>query len=929
MADQPDPRVPSGRRRAAPEAATTGRRQGSSARRRTIHSLQERAKELNCLYEVDEILNRDDLTVEEVLGRVIAAIPDGLQYPTACQVRIACDGRSFASPGYKKTDWQLSAPLRRGQAMSGEIEVSYASEMPAADCGPFLKEEVRLINAIGERLSGYLHHKTDEAGSEEWRGAIHLLQATDLALYARISRRMIRHLCWEGIEEAKKILEETSGQQGADDLLDAEADNRPGRRSAAHEEYYFTDQAFELAARHLGGSETVRLVRTWLSEERFTTLARTVHNRHSSLTEISKALRNFAEKPANDADVAPAMQKGVVVSLIRRFLTDDLDLISKAKTHLRVTDFLELADRMIHPVESTGRIGGKATGLLLAGRILQNHAEAVQGDFTVKVPKSWYVASDSLIHFMEYNDLHDWVFGQKYKDIERVRQEYPLLVEMFKNARFSPEMIKGLSMALDDIRGRPLIVRSSSLAEDQQGTAFSGKYKSLFLANQGSKRARLEALIDAMAEVYASTYGPDPIQYRRERNLLDFEEEMGILLQEVVGTRVGPYYFPAFSGVALSINEFRWSPRIERSDGLLRMVPGLGTRAVDRVGDDYPVLISPGKPGLRANTSLEEKTRYAPRMIDVIDFDAGSFKSMKLASLLKQPRFAYPASSLVFSVLENDRLSPLSPLTADFANQDVIVTFDGLLTHTTFVKQVSAILKLLEDELQTPVDVEFACDGKDLYILQCRAQSHSADTAPTAIPRDIPPEDVLFRAVRHVSNGAVPDITHVVYVDPRAYDELETILDLKAVGTAVGRLNAQLPRRSFILMGPGRWGSRGGIKLGVSVTYADINQTAVLVEIARQKGGYVPDLSFGTHFFQDLVESSIRYLPLYPDDAGGVLNESFFMTAPNHLEELVPEYAHLAHVIKVIDVAEATGGRVLRIAMNGDIGEALGYFALP
>ena len=131
-------------------------------------------------------------------------------------------------------------------------------------------------------------------------------------------------------------------------------------------------------------------------------------------------------------------------------------------------------------------------------------------------------------------------------------------------------------MVLDDFKDQPLIVRSSSLLEDRMGSSFSGKYKSLFLANQGGKRERLEALTDAIAEVYASTFGPDPIGYRAERGLLDFAEEMGIMIQEVVGTRVGDYFMPAFAGVAFSRNEFRWSPRIRREDGLLRLVPGLG-----------------------------------------------------------------------------------------------------------------------------------------------------------------------------------------------------------------------------------------------------------------------------------------------------------------------------------------------------------------
>ena len=149
--------------------------------------------------------------------------------------------------------------------------------------------------------------------------------------------------------------------------------------------------------------------------------------------------------------------------------------------------------------------------------------------------------------FVYCNHLED-VFSQKYKEVDEVRQEYPDIVQVFKNSQFSATIVKGLSLALDDLGDKPLIVRSSSLLEDRFGAAFSGKYKSLFLANRGTKQERLEALMDAIAEVYASTFGPDPIQYRAERNLLDFQEGMGVLIQEVVGTRIGDLFPAGFRG---------------------------------------------------------------------------------------------------------------------------------------------------------------------------------------------------------------------------------------------------------------------------------------------------------------------------------------------------------------------------------------------
>jgi pyruvate,water dikinase len=177
-----------------------------------------------------------------------------------------------------------------------------------------------------------------------------------------------------------------------------------------------------------------------------------------------------------------------------------------------------------------------------------------------------------------------------------------------------------------------------------------------------------------------------------------------------------------------------------------------------------------------------------------------------------------------------------------------------------------------------------------------------------------------------VSNGRVPDLTHIVYVDAGGYHELGSHRELAEVGRAVGRLNTLLPARRFALIGPGRWGSRGDIKLGVQVTYSDISNTALLMEVAARRGRYVPELSFGTHFFQDLVEAGIRYLPLYPGEPDVVFNDALLRDAPNALAELLPEYAHLGSALRVVDVARAMEGRVLRVLMNAETEEAVGLF---
>jgi hypothetical protein len=529
---------------------------------------------------------------------------------------------------------------------------------------------------------------------------------------------------------------------------------------------------------------------------------------------------------------------------------------------------------------------------------------------------------------MNYNDLSD-VIEQKYKDIDQVRQEFPYIIQLFKNSLFDPEIIKGLSVALDDLGKVPLIVRSSSLLEDQVGTSFAGKYKSLFLANQGSKEKRLIALMDAIAEVYASTFGPDPVEYRAEHNLLDYHEEMGIMIQEVVGNKVGKYYFPAFAGVAFSQNEFRWSSRITRKDGLIRIVPGLGTRAVDRLSDDYPILIAPGKPGLRVNVSIDEMIRYSPKYIDVINLETKTFETIELKKLLKEIGNTYPNVNKLVSIFKEDHLQTPRALGINYEKNEFVVTMEGLFTNTPFIKRLLTILSELEQKYGNPVDIEFAHDANNFYLLQCRTQSYTADFQPAEIPEEINEEKILFSANRFISNGIVSNITHIVFVDPDKYSEITSHDGMIAVGKLIGKLNSILPSRKFILMGPGRWGSRGDIKLGVNVTYSDINNTSMLIEIARKKKNYVPDLSFGTHFFQDLVEANIKYLPLYPDDEGIIFNENFLTNSKNILREILPEIENLSEVVRIIDVAASANGETLKVLMNSDLETAIGILSKP
>lgn len=905
-----------------------------------IKNLQEREKELNCLYQVEEILNTTE-NVEEAIRMLIKIIPSGCQYPEYCQVSIRHVDQEYHSPRFWPTEWVLRAPFDVEGKAEGEIAVYYREHMPLEYEGPFLKEERRLLDNIAERLGKYILHQRGKRLMGEWQSAkervtrdphgqwqviVDLLRRTDHELFLYVSRKMTYYLCWNGVKEAQ-ILLQTIGTSHTNDQLETEHNADTHSPKNLVELVNLATQAFDIATNYLNDDEILSNVQRWVQESRINFLVKTVDNRGTSLLEIADALRRFHHIMPDPSELPVSTQKTVNSSLVDRFLTTQLEFIRVAKDYIDVNDMHDILQRTIYSTRSFGRLGRKSAGLLLASRIL--HKMTGQHDLLrqIKIPKTWYISSDVVLHFMYSNNLEE-IVDQKYKPIEQIRLEYPHIIQIFKNSPFPLEIIKGLSMALDDFGEHPLIVRSSSLLEDRLDLAFSGKYKSVFLANQGDKQTRLERLAQAIAEVYASLFSPDPIEYRAERGLLDFHEEMGIMIQEVVGTKVGPYFFPSYAGMALSKNEFRWSPRIKREDGLIRLVPGLGTRAVQRMAADYPILIAPGQPTLPVNTTIQENIRYAPQKVDVIDLEHDSVETIDVEMLLKTYGDQIPAIHLIVSVLEPDGLS-VPDIMTDFAEEDLVVTFEQLRTETRFVEQIQTMLNVLEEVMQTPIHLEFASNGTDLYLLQCRSQSVFTCHKTPPIPKDVATENILFSANKFVSNECVSDITHIVYIDPQTYHQLKDPGELVEIGRVVNKLNKLLPKRQFMLIVPGYWGSLDDSQPSMNVTYADIYNTAALIEVALKQGNYVPELSFGAHVFQELVEASICYLPLYPNAQGTVYQHEFFKNASNMLARILPEYEAFSPIVKLIDVPHTTHGQVVRFVMNADLDQAIAYFASP
>ncbi|MDR3570355.1 MAG: PEP/pyruvate-binding domain-containing protein [Syntrophobacteraceae bacterium] len=681
-------------------------------------------------------------------------------------------------------------------------------------------------------------------------------------------------------------------------------------------------------ARHLSWEDVENHINLVRKREAFGTLTKLMNSEGVTFSRIRKAVREFCAIPKGSLHIKPGESLGVRVGLLSRFISEQLPFLGVAKKHILIRDMDELMDRIIRNPRRDGRIGGKAAGMFLAYKIILPALGAKDPEFEkyVRIPESHYFTSGFLTDFLDSNDLF-WLHSQKYKNLETIEEEFGQIRETIHKASFPADVVGQFRDFLKKIGEHPLIIRSSSLLEDNVGFTFSGKYDSVFIANQGELDLRTAQFTSALKQVLTSVFSPDAILYRKDRNLLDFDERMSILVQKVVGRRYGDYFFPAAAGVAFSQNVYAWTPRIVREDGLARMVFGLGTRAVERTGPDYPRMVPLSHPLLRPEVSAEEIRKYSQKLVDVFDLKSNSIQTIPATDLFEST--GYPDLYYVVSAENEGHLAP--PL---FKQEKIdtfrsCVTFDNLLSKTPAAGILKRILHQLEAAHGRPVEVEFAWDDGVLYLLQCRALASSGLVGKVSIPEGIDPQKVLFTCSGVLFSSAVEDIEYIVYVDPRAYARISTFEERIAVGRAVGRLNRLLEGRSYALFGPGRWGTKD-VQIGVRIGYEDINRTKVLAEIALRDIGAAPEPSFGTHFFNDLVEANIVPVAIYPDSPGAVFREDFFTGCPDAIASLESRgtpgaWGSAEGVVKVIDVAACSGGEYLQVYLDSEHQEGVGF----
>jgi hypothetical protein len=362
----------------------------------------------------------------------------------------------------------------------------------------------------------------------------------------------------------------------------------------------------------------------------------------------------------------------------------------------------------------------------------------------------------------------------------------------------------------------------------------------------------------------------------------------------------------------------------------VRLVWGLGTRAVDRVGNDYPRLIALSHPLLRPSNEPKAIRRYSQQFVDAIDLEANAFVTLPVKDVLHSH---YPPLRYLVQVDEDGYFTSLRSTLLPAGKHNLVLTFDEMLKRTSFAQEMALILKILENSYHAPVDMEFTVEIKGLQtgkpdvcitILQCRPQSHIKETEQTPFPVDLKSDEVIFSSHFVVPQGYIEQVDYVVFVPPEGYFAIPTLSLRKQLARTIGRLNAALAKQDFICVGPGRWGTSNS-DLGVPIDYGDIYNSRSLVELAGQGVGPEPEPSLGTHFFQDLMESKIYPLAIQLDDKRSVFNRDFFYDAPNSLSKLIEVEPWLNDCLRLIKVSDYRPGCFLRVVMNDEQNQAIAF----
>ena len=588
------------------------------------------------------------------------------------------------------------------------------------------------------------------------------------------------------------------------------------------------------------------------------------------------------------------LQERMKQLLIGLIISKEPRIAELANRYFDLRDILDIASREI----GTGFIGGKSVGMLLGRKILEKVAwETIRDNW--EPHDSFYLGSDIYYSYIVQNGW--WQLRTRQKTSEGYFALAPELRENLLRGKFPDIVREQFFQMLEHYGQSPMIVRSSSLLEDNFGNAFAGKYESIFCVNQGSPEERIEAFEQAVRTVYASCMSEDALSYRQSRGLTGRDEQMAILVQRVSGDHYGDLFFPHVAGVGNSSNLYVWNKEMNPDAGMLRLVFGMGTRAVDRVSGDYARIVSLDRPSERPPVCYGDEKKFSQHMADVLDLRENRLKEVPIDSpidcdLKTDQGFFFSTDYAALSRLRESghRLS-CAPQLLDFKK---------LLTETPFPGLVGTVLSTLKTAYGYPVDIEFTAnfDPEGLFkfnLLQCRPLQTKGVGKAVMIPQAEEDKILLSSTGNFMGGNARLLFDYVIYVRAREYLDLHE-QEKYQVARMIGALNQKLKGSGILLIGPGRWGTTTP-SLGVPVHFNELCNMTAICEVSYRDGGLTPELSFGSHFFQDIVESNIFYAAVFDGNPEVSFNPERIFCRENQLCKMLPvkgEWEQVIHVAK-------------------------------
>jgi len=583
--------------------------------------------------------------------------------------------------------------------------------------------------------------------------------------------------------------------------------------------------------------------------------------------------------------------KRLLMSMIIGTETRMFDLCDK---YFTLKDILRIASREI----GTGFIGGKSVGMLIARKILKTeYGEQIEP--YMEPHDSYFLGSDIFYTYIVQNGC--WELRIKQKTKEGYFKYAKELQEKILNGRF-PENIQEKFIELLEYFGQsPIIVRSSSLLEDNFGNAFAGKYESVFCVNQGTPEERYAAFAQAVRTVYASTMNEDALAYRLNRGLADKDEQMAILVQRVSGDNYNKDYYPHIAGVGNSSNLYVWDENIDMNAGMLRMVFGLGTRAVDRTVGDYAKIVSLDNPLRIPPINYKDQKKFSQHYVDVLSLEQNKLITKSIDELISND---IKADKELFATIDQQALARMRELGLDSSQAPYILDFKKLLGKTKFPTLMRDILATLSKVYNYPVDIEFTANFKSdnsfkINLLQCRPLQTRGLGKPVKVPELTDKKDCFIYTKGPFIGGNVRlPVDFAVFIDAKAYLALNES-GKYSVARQVGLINTALKGKNAMLIGPGRWGTTTP-SLGVPVHFSELCNMSVICEVASSETGFMPELSYGSHFFQDLVETGIFYVAVFDGHNDVIYNPEYILKKENILETLLPQSSQYKDIIRIV-----------------------------